>query len=197
MGRQDVRALQRRQTQRIPLTGGQDRLRQMILYVSRKNQNARFFGRTKLNKILWKSDFSAFSERGIPVTGRDYQRLVHGPAPKEMLPLYREMKLKGLIREEVADFGDGIKEMRPIAEIDADLRFFTEDDLKYVERAIEYYWLKTGRETSDDSHGAAWRSRNDGDPMPYESALLSDRKIGPKQIERLRRIIDEHGSVSQ
>jgi hypothetical protein len=169
----------------------------MILHVAAKNQVARYFGRTKLNKILWKADFDAFSERGIPVTGRGYQRLVHGPAPKEMLPLYREMKLKGLIDEEIADFGDDIREMRPIAKGVADLSYFTADDLMYVDRAIAYYWPLTGRETSDDSHGAAWSSRNDGDPMPYESALLSDRKIGERQLDRLKRLIDEHGSLSQ
>lgn len=189
--------MDRRQTLRVPLPGGQDRLRQMILYVATKNTRARYFGRIKLNKILWKSDFDAFSERGRPVTGRGYQRLEHGPAPKEMLPLYREMKLKGLISEDIADFGNGKREYRPVAHQDPDLSLFTEDDISFVDRAIEYYWEKTGREASDDSHGAAWRSRNDGDPMPYESARLSDDELSPSQLERLRRIIDEHGSVSQ
>lgn len=186
----------RKQTRHIPLSGGQDRLRQMILYVAQKNTTAAAFGRTKLNKILWRADFVSYADRGVPVTGREYQRLEHGPAPKEMLPLYREMKLAGFIDEETTDFGEGVREFRPIAKRDPDLSKFDVDDLRYVDDSINYYW-ETGRETSDDSHGAAWRSRHDGDLMPYESALLDDAKPTPAQISRLKSIIDEQGAISR
>jgi len=145
-------------------------------------------GLTKLNKILWKADFDSYAARHVPVTGRAYQRLELGPAPKEMKPLLNDMLQSGSIRLELTDFGDGIVERRPIAESDPRMHYFSVEDLDFVEAAISYYWDKTGKETSDDSHGVAWRSRENGDTMFYELAYLSDAEVSPRQrIEILER----------
>lgn len=175
----------RRLTYRVELPGGQLRLREMILYVSMKCAGARRFGKVKLNKILWKSDFDAFATRRVPVTGRAYQRLQWGPAAVEMPPLYGEMLQDGLIHVDRIDLGDNFVEQRTIVDVQPELKLFSANDLSYVDSAIEYFWEKTGQEASDDSHGVAWRSREDGDPMPYELALLSDRRLGESQGARL------------
>ncbi len=182
-----------RMTLSVDLPGRQARLRQMILYVSSRCAEAKRFGLIKLNKILWKSDFDAYAARGVPVTGRAYQRLALGPAPKEMKPVHREMMQEGLITLEVVDFGDGIKEQRTIPLVGPDLTLFSPDDIGYVDQAIIYYWNLTGMESSDDSHGAAWLTRHNGDPMPYESAMLSDRRPGPAQMRRAHRMMEERG----
>ncbi len=148
-------------------------------------------GLTKLNKILWKADFDSYAARKKPVTGRAYQRLELGPAPKEMKPLLGDMLRTGSLRLELTDFGDGIVERRPIAEIDPRMHYFSAEDLDFVEAAISYYWEKTGKETSDDSHGVAWKSRENGDPIFYELAYLSDAEVSPRQrfevLERSRK----------
>ena len=178
-------ARHKRLTYRVELPGGQLRLREMILYVSMRCADARRFGKVKLNKILWKSDFDAFAARRVPVTGRAYQRLQWGPAAVEMPPLYGEMLQDGLIHVERIDLGDNFVEQRTIPDAEPELKLFSANDLFYVDSAIEYFWEKTGREASDDSHGVAWQSREDGDPMPYELAFLSDRRLGEAQGARL------------
>lgn len=187
----------RRLTYRVDLPGGQKRLRAMILYASIESSDAERLGRIKLNKILWKSDFDAYAARGVPVTGCAYQRLRLGPAPKAMKPLYSDMLQEGLIREDLRDFGDDIVERRPVALVKPDLQYFTEEDLSFVQRSIRYYWDLTGMETSDDSHGIAWLTRADKEPMPYESALLSARSPGPAQLQRLRNRIRDQGLQSE
>ncbi len=167
-------ALRRRLTYRVELPGGQLRLREMVIYVAEKCADAKRFGKIKLNKIIWKADFDAYAARRVPVTGRAYQRLGLGPAPIEMAPLYGEMLQDDLITVQLIDFGDNIVEHRTIPKVKSELKFFSPDDLAYADHAIRYFWDLTGEETSDDSHGAAWRSRADGDPMPYELALLRD-----------------------
>ena len=123
-------------TYQVKLPGGQSRLREMVLYVSEKNKDADRFGLVKLNKILWKSDFSAFAERGIPVTGRAYQRLPLGPAPVEMKPLLAEMLQDGQVILEPYFFGKDaegrdITEYRPIAKVSPVMRWFSADDVSY------------------------------------------------------------------
>ena len=184
-------------TTRIRLPGGQDRLKQMILYIADQCASAERFGLIKLNKILWKSDFDSFAARGVPVTGRDYQRLELGPAPKEITPLYRDMLRDGLIRVETIDFGDDVIEKRTIPLVQYDLSLFTEDDIRFVDAAITYYWMMTGTETSDDSHGTAWKTHNNGDPLPYELARLADRLLPPDMEAKIARRARERGWKSQ
>ena len=173
------------------------RLRQLILYVAIKSRDAARFGRIKLNKVLWKSDFDSFAARGVPVTGSAYQRLRLGPAPKSMLPLYNDMLRQGWISEDITDFGDDIVERRPVALLDPDMSYFNFQDLEFVDAAISYYWTLTGMETSDDSHGVAWQTRTDNEPIPYEAALLSDRRPGLPQMQRLRDRIRDQGLQSE
>src|SRR4051812_28498645 len=93
-------------TWKVELPGGQRRLREAILYVSEKCVEARFFGKVKLNKIIWRADFESFAQRGQPVTGRQYQRLKQGPAPVEMLPLLNELQAEGLLTIRIVQQGN-------------------------------------------------------------------------------------------
>jgi hypothetical protein len=91
----------------------------------------------------------------------------------------------------------GIVEERTVALADPNMSFFSEEYIRFVEAAIEYYWDKTGTETSDDSHGAAWSTRGDVDPMPYELALLSDEPLDLPHPMHIEKLIYERGWNSQ
>lgn len=189
-------------TYRVALPGGQKRLREAILYVAGNAATLERFGLIKLNKILWRADFTAFADRGVPVTGRAYQRLALGPAPIEMRPLLAEMEQEGQIGFEETDFGLGADgapmiERRPVPLVEPVLRWFSQDDLSYLDASIEYYRQMSGKRTSDDSHGIAWSTRFDGDPMPYESALLSDDRPSPAQLTRIAEKGRLHNWASQ
>ena len=47
---------------------GDERLGELILYVASKCTEDQLFGATKLNKILWRSDFRAYAKHGEPIT---------------------------------------------------------------------------------------------------------------------------------
>jgi Antitoxin SocA-like, Panacea domain len=179
-------------TWKVDLPGGQARLKEAILYISRACEGAESFGLVKLNKILWRADFDSFAERGQPVTGRQYQRLPQGPAPVEMKPVLNELVAENLVRIQRARVID-YDEQRPIALAEPNLRFFSKSDLLYIDRAISIYWDKTGKETSDVSHGAAWRTRENGAAMPYESAFLSDEPLSARLKQKLLNLAQLHG----
>lgn len=187
----------RRLTDKVSLPGEQARLKQLILYVAERCQGAEFFGAIKLNKIIWKADFDSFAARKIPVTGREYRRLRLGPAAKEMRQVHREMLMNGSIIIERRDFGDNIIEMRTVAVDRFNASLFTAEDLSFVDAAITHYWGMSGTETSDESHGIAWKTRDDNDPMPYDLALLSDKFLSPRQLKRAEDLIYEKGWISQ
>ena len=179
-------------TWKVHLPGGQRRLWEAILYVSKKCEDAPFFGLVKLNKIIWRADFESFAQRGQPVTGRQYQRLKQGPAPVEMLPVLNELQANGLLLLKKVPQGN-YEEQRPIALEDPVLNLFSPQDIECLDRSILSYWEMTGKEASDVSHGIAWRSREDGEAMPYELAYLSDQPLGRSQQTRLLKMAAEHG----
>ena len=171
-------------TYRIELSGGQRRLKEAILYVAQKGQPMEFLGRVKLNKIIWRADFRSFYARRQPVTGRAYQKLRWGPALMEMMPIMNDLLREGLLMEELQSRG-GKKEHRPVAKADPVLRFFSAEDLEFLDESLQHYWNKTGSEASDESHGLAWKSRNIGDAIPYEAAFFEDKPLPKAALQKL------------
>ena len=183
-------------TTEVSLPGGQNRLRQIILYVAMRCERAERFGLVKLNKIIWKADFSSFAARNLPITGRKYQKLKLGPAPKEMLPLLKEMERFGLITLDTVIFPNGKKEVRVHGIVPPNLDNFTQSDMRFVESAIVYYWYKTGTEASDESHGIAWRARKMKSLMPYELAYVSDDPISNEEKEDIMKVLRDRKSIA-
>lgn len=62
---------------------------------------------------------------------------------------------------------------------------FSVEDIGFIDASIRHYWNIIGEETSDDSHGVAWKTRRNGDSMSYELALLSNEPLNEAQLERI------------
>ena len=73
------------------------KFRELILHIASKCEGGRYRNTTKLNEILFYSDFLAHKLLGEPITGAEYFALPYGPAPKRLLPIRKEME-----REEIA-----------------------------------------------------------------------------------------------
>jgi hypothetical protein len=179
-------------TYKVDLAGGQGRLQEAILYVARRGQDMKYFGAIKLNKILWRGDFRSYYHRRQPITGRQYQRLKLGPAPVEMKPVMARMLRDGLLNIEKRRIID-YKEDRAIPLAEPMMKFFSPDDIEYLDESIQHYWDMTGAETSDESHGMAWRSRNDGDAIPYEAAFFEDAPLNEAALDNFAKIGRQRG----
>lgn len=175
-------------TFKVDLPRGSERLRELTLYVCQACATAERFGRVKLNKILWRADFTAYAERRTPVTGRPYLKLAAGPAPVEMAALLTDMEAQGLLAFSRRDHGDGYIEDRPEALRAPDLRLFSRGDIGFVDASIRFYWRKCATAASELSHQVAWKSRGFLDPLPYESVFFSDTKPTAKERERFAEI---------
>jgi len=79
-------------------------------------------------------------------------------------------------------------ERRPCAIAVPALRNFSPADLTYLDLAIERFWGLTGREVSDNSHGAAWATRANGDAMPYELSYFDDSPLGSNTKSKLLKL---------
>src|SRR5262245_17296923 len=82
-----------------------DKFRELILYVAEKSADDPSFGDTKLNKLLYFSDFFGFSHLGRPITGARYQKLKWGPAARALVPVRNELVDEGAVRIEEREVG--------------------------------------------------------------------------------------------
>lgn len=178
---------------RDDLVGGAlKRLVEAIIYVAGACDADAAFGKVRLNKVLFEADFESFLIRGVPVTGARYQRLQHGPAPKAMLPSLRELEDNGSLRVRSVDYL-GRPQEKPVALREADLSIFSSHDIAFLEYQIRRSWGKTASEVSEASHRIEWKTRANGDLIPYEAVWLSNEAPSFADIERTRELALENG----
>jgi hypothetical protein len=180
-------------TFRVPLERGIQRLRELIVYIADKSKNDPNFGATKLNKILYHSDFRAYERFGVPLTGAEYFRLPKGPAPRQMIPVRRELIKEGVIRLDKIDLGAQYEQHRVIALRKAVLDHFTADEIALVDEVVNELWSQNAAEVSDASHDVRWRTLEHKDPIPYEFAFLSNDPVTEEDIARTHELAARFG----
>ena len=190
----DVAGLANKVTYKVSLYGGQRRMKEAILYVCQKAQSHTHFGLVKLNKILWRADFRSYAERRVPVTGRQYQRQPQGPVAVDLPPLLNELLGEGALEWGETDVPN---ERRPLALASPVMRYFSPDDIAYLDESLAHYRTRTAGHASHESHGVAWETRRDGDPMPYEAAFLNDEPLSEERLGRLAEIGRQRGWRSE
>lgn len=147
----------------------EEKFKELILYIAQKCVSHQKYGKTKLNKILFFSDFITYAKRGESITGADYFKLSKGPAPRQMKPILEKMLLDGdlvLVPRQVFAF----TERRPTALREPNLSLFSGDEIAVVDEVIELLKDKYAEEVSDLSHYyLGWQLVNERETIPYES----------------------------
>ena len=169
------------------------KLKELMLYVAHQCQGDPTFGATKLNKILYFSDFWAYGLLGSPITGATYQVLRFGPAPRS-LPVAQQALLDA--REAVMAESDrfGYKQKRLVPLRDPELAGFSADEISIVDQVVVLLRGKTAADTSMLSHmELGWQIAAEGDDIPYQSMFLSNQAPTPDDTRRAQQLAAEHG----
>jgi hypothetical protein len=159
------------------------RLRELLLYVARKTENDPSCGRTKLYKILFYADFTAYQKLGESISGQEYQRLPNGPAPKRALPVQKSMQ-----KEEVARWADrdyyGRMQKKLLALREPDLSGFSGEQIAILDDVIQKLWGLSAADVSELSHRfIGWQLAEEGETIPYSTVALGEpRPPTPKEI---------------
>jgi len=170
------------------LTFGEDsertraRMRELIIYIAEKSRGDMRFGATKLNKILYYSDFLAFREYGQSITGARYMRLEHGPAPTHLKPLREEMLAsKDITSEKIPYYTRDLDVVKPLRTANVDL--FEKRELILVDAIISELRQFDAHEVSTLSHTRAWTVAGQRESIPYEAIYLSDEGLTEDDID--------------
>lgn len=164
------------------------RLRELVLHVSSRCEGDPAFGATKLNKILFFADFTAYLRLGKSITGHPYQALKQGPAPKRLLPLLNSMKNQDEIATKRVPY-QGFEQRRTVALREADLSPFTPAEVAIVDEVIQRLWGLSATEVSARTHRfIGWEVAREGETIPYGTALIATRDLNKAEIRRGREL---------
>jgi hypothetical protein len=173
--------------------GSDDRLRELILYIANKCITDPSYGATKLNKLLYFSDFTAYYQRGKSITGCEYMGLPQGPVPRRLMAVREDMEATRDAHMREQYVGTMVqKRLVPLRE--AKLELFSAWEISTVDSMIEMFWSKTARLMSEVSHNRAWRIvGTDKDALPYQAVFISNDKPTVHDVARLVELAEQHG----
>ena len=193
-------------TTKTKIEYSEERLVELVLYIGAKCGLDEHYGVLKLNKILFYSDFTAFKTRGKPITGAQYKKYTHGPAPSVMGRLRQQLEGKGDAFEYKSPLpcftadGEQMSEKRLLSirkpEID---KFLDAEEIAIVDQVIERLRPMTGTQVSKMSHRhPGWRFAGMEKKIPYVSALLPEDGPAPlsaADFARAKQIADEYAAA--
>ena len=170
------------------------KMKELILYVAERSSDDAYFGATKLNKILFYSDFYAYGYFGESITGQTYFRLDHGPAPRRLLPIQDEMIRTGeIVLQSVERYTFRQKRVVPLRP--ANLELFSPEELELVQEVMELLRDKSALEASELSHTfLGWELVGDREDIPYSTIFLS--REAP-DVEKYRARAVERGWITE
>lgn len=160
-----------------------DKFGELMIYIARKSEADSRFGNTKLNKLLFYADMLMYSRTGVPITSHRYQKLAHGPAPIQLLPIRNELIEEGHCSMQDKPYGRYVQK-RLIGLREANLDVFTASEIANVDLVIETFWDMNATEVSEISHlDVGWKAAGIQEEIPYCTVLLSDRQLTEQERE--------------
>jgi len=171
------------------LVPNEQKLAELILYISQKCANDPTFGATKLNKILCYSDFLfyAYYDRGI--TNVEYQKLPNGPAPRRLIPVRDELIKNGDLGLQEVLLKSGETQKRTVNLRNPNLDLFTGSEIAMVDRMIESMQGVTAEDISEMSHTlVGWLVADEGETIPYNSIYFANPPLSDEEMLRAREL---------
>ena len=142
-----------------------NRLKSIMLYILNKCDDVWC---TKMNKLLFYTDFMSYRERGMAMTGLSYRAIDFGPVPERWDKVYSEFPE---VRQELRQVGDFVGSVL-IGSVEPDYTMFTDDELKVLNSICTHFGKMSSREISRISHDEeAWLNHHaKHEHIPFDDA---------------------------
>ncbi len=120
--------------------------------------------KTKLNKLLFYSDFDHFRACAQSITGLKYAAIPHGPVPNQYEFLFEALVEEGIIRKEYGVIGYGeVEQILPTGNIHFDASLFSPPELESIKYIAEKFKEMSASDIAAVSHQEpAWEDNIDG-----------------------------------
>jgi hypothetical protein len=167
------------------------KLAELIVYIAHQSESDRHFGKVKLIKLLAYADFEAYVRLGHSITGERYQRLEHGPAPRDAPAVLEALLARGDLAESKRLIGR-FRQTRYFARRRPNVAVFSQPELEIVNEILFRFAGVGSKAISEASHRdfVGWDMVSNHEDIPYRTALLSDEAPSDTTLARGREILD-------
>ena len=164
---------------------------EMLLHVAARLQDDRAGGATKLNKVLFFAEFTHLRRHERVISGCEFQKLPHGPAPRQLLPVRRRLIESGAAELVEEDFL-GRPQHRLVPARAANIAVFTDEEMQTIEDVLTQLTGMTGAQVSELSHQEpGWRLTEVGETIPFSTAFLDFPQVHTPTSKRLSESVEE------
>ena len=176
----------------------EEKFRELVLYIAAQCEEHPFFGATKLNKILFFSDFIAYERLGAPITGAEYVALEYGPGPRRWVPIRQDMLLDGEIEIRLTG-----SQQRVVARRSPDLETFSPGEREVVDMVITALEYQDAESVSALSHRflgwqaarAEFLASGIATAIPYETVHVSNKPLTQAEVQEGKALAEQHDWV--
>lgn len=164
---------------------------EMVLLVAGRLQDDRAGGATKLNKVLFFAEFTHLRRHHRVISGCEFQKLPHGPAPRQLLPIRQKLIDSGAAELVEEDFL-GRPQHRLVPSRAAHLEVFTDEEMQTIEDVLDQLAGMTGTQVSELSHQEpGWRLAEVSETIPFATAFLDFPQVQTPTSERLAESVEQ------
>jgi Antitoxin SocA-like, Panacea domain len=170
----------------------QGRLKELVLLFATRSAEDEGFGMVKLNKLLCRADFEAFRLLGSSITGEVYERQEFGPVARHLYFALDELASRHYIVWTFPTRGDFTAKV-PVAHEGPDEAMFSSAELAIINATVTELAPHGARSVSAWSHEqfVGWQMMEDGDEIPYSSAVLSLRPLSDEKRRAIHGLLVE------
>jgi hypothetical protein len=163
------------------------KFKNLVHYIcAQRSANPSSLGATKLNKILWLSDFRAYYNFGESITGARYVKRQFGPVPHQIVPILKELESEGHIEvQDATHYGKTKKQY--MVKHGISIEHFPTKEKEIVDEVIKFVCdTHTASSISEASHDHVWKAAEDGEEIPYFTVFAMPGKINEHELEWAR-----------
>lgn len=169
-----------------------DKFAEMLVYIVSQVEDEATNGDTKLNKLLYYADVTAYRRTGEAISGARYKHQQRGPIAAALWPVREELTGSRL---EVSEnkIGNGAKQRRTRAVDEPDLSMFSEQEREIMDEVVTRFKGCRAEEMEKFAHDEpAWAMTEDEDDMTYRSSLLL-RQASPAAVDHGEQLAERLG----
>lgn len=146
----------------------QSRLQHVVLYFIEKLGGV---FPTKMNKLLFFTDFCSYKRRAVGITGLAYKAIQYGPVPERWDMLYGSMDA---VEPEIVPFASGHSGELLVSKHSPDMSLFSQEEMAIMDEVIHKLGSKTANQLSEMSHQEdAWLRFKDASALIDYTAAFS------------------------
>jgi Protein of unknown function (DUF4065) len=169
---------------------------ELVIYISQRSAHDFYFGATKLNKILYLSDFRAYGMWGKPITGAEYQHLKQGPAPRRLRPVRDALQAENALAVQPVLFPDGKVQHRTVNLRQPDLSLFEAKEISLIDSVIDEMRNMSATEASNLSHQyVGWLMTDEGETIEYSTIFLSAEPMSLAETKRAQELARKYAHL--